>query len=156
MKSNWLLPNFFKKIGAVIAPLGLIVWILGQIGFFDQYIIGESTAMNYPYWPKVALLAISFFSFFFGVYFMVFVKEKKEDEFIDRLRLMSFQRGAFFQLFFMIIAFIWMIVFDKEPAGDGGLEVFLIFLISLFWLFYIVHFNVSLYLIRKRADEEFS
>ena len=156
MKSNWLLPNFFKKIGAIIAPLGLIVWILGQVGFFDQYLINESTAMYYPYWPKVALLGISFFSFFFGVYFMVFVKEKREDEFIDRLRLLSFQRGAFFQLFFMIIAFVWMIVFDKEPAGDAGLALFLIFLIGLFWLFYIVHFNVSLYLIRKRADEEFS
>jgi fatty acid desaturase len=152
----FLLPNHFKKWGAVMAPLGLIVWTLGQIGFFDSLLLPDRTEMYYPYWPKVALLGVSFFSFFFGVYFMVFVKEKVEDEFIDRLRLLSFQRSALFQLLFMILAFVWMIVFGQEPAGDAGMMLFLIFLIGLFWLFYIINFNVSLYLMRKRANEEFS
>jgi len=151
MKTAILLPYYFKKIGMILIPFGLIIWCLTQLGYFNNFLknqIGNTTNLY------SAVLIISFFSFLIGLYFLVFVKEEQEDEFIANIRLLSFQRATFLQFVYFLFAFLYMLIFRKEPSGDAGLELFLIISILSFWLFYILHFNISLFLIKKKANEE--
>jgi len=151
MKTAILLPYYFKKIRMILIPFGLIIWCLTQLGYFNNILknqIGNTTNLY------SAVLIISFFSFLIGLYFLVFVKEEQEDEFIANIRLLSFQRATFLQFVYFLFAFLYMLIFRKEPSGDAGLELFLIISILSFWLFYILHFNISLFLIKKKANEE--
>lgn len=79
MKSNiikWLLPNYFKKIGLVIA--------LVAAGLFINYVISGSISetSNYNIFNRV-LMAI-------GLLLIAVSKEKVEDERIQIIRLQSF------------------------------------------------------------------
>lgn len=151
MKNVILLPYYFKKIGAILIPFGLIIWCLTQLGYFNNILKNQIDNTNMAF---STVLIISFFSFILGVYFLVFVKEKQEDEFIANIRLLSFQRASFLQFGYFLLAFLYMLIFKKEPSGDAGLEVFLILSILSFWIFYVLHFNISLYFIKKKASEE--
>lgn len=151
MKIAILLPNYFKKIGTLLISFGLIIWCLTQLGYFNNILKNKTGNTTNLY---SAVLIISFFSFLIGLYFLVFVKEKQEDEFIANIRLLSFQRALFLQFVYFFLAFLFMLLFKKEPSGDAGLEMFLILSILSFWLFYVLHFNISLFLIKKKANEE--
>ena len=151
MKFSILLPHSFKKIGVIIAPLGLVIWCLTQLNLFDAILVNHSNGLN---WPRVLVLSVSFFSFIFGLYFLVFVKEKVEDEYISNIRLKSFQTASFLQFLFFILSFMVMFIFNKEPNGDGGLEMYLISCILLYWLFYIVYFNVSIFISKRSIHAE--
>ncbi len=151
MKLSILLPHSFKKIGVIIAPFGLVIWCLTQLNQFDTILVNQNTGL---FWPKVLVLSASFFCFLFGMYFLVFAKEKVEDEYIKNIRLKSFQAASFLQFMFFIISFIVMFVFNNEPKGDGGLEIYLISCILLYWLFYIVFFNVSIFISKLRINAE--
>lgn len=151
MKTAILLPYYLKKIGIILTPFGLIIWCLTQLGYLNDVVRNQNGNANFLYSP---ILIFSFFSFLIGLYFLVFVKEKQEDEFIINIRLLSFQRASFLQFIYFLFAFIYMLIFKKEPSGDAGLEMFLILSILSFWLFYVLHFNISLFLIKKKANEE--
>lgn len=135
MKPSLLLPNRFKKIGLVLLSLGLLVWILTQ----KELIFTELDKTN-----KVITLTMSFFCFLFGLYFFTFSKEPIEDEYINSIRLKSFQISSLIQMVFFIFSFILMFLFKNEPNGDGGLSTFLLSSIILYWLVYIVSFNYNL------------
>ena len=135
----------------LLIPFGLIIWCLTQLGYFNWIIKNQINNANQLY---SGVLIISFFSFLIGLYFLVFVKEKKEDEFIASIRLISFQRATFIQFVYFFLAFLFMLLIKKEPSGDKGLEMFLIISILSFWLFYVLHFNISLFLIKKKANAE--
>jgi len=135
MKPSLLLPNRFKKIGLVLLSLGLLVWILTQ----KELIFTELDKTN-----KVITLTMSFFCFLFGLYFFTFSKEPIEDEYINSIRLKSFQISSLIQMVFFIFSFILMFLFKNEPNGDEGLSTFLLSSIILYWLVYIVSFNYNL------------
>jgi TRAP-type uncharacterized transport system fused permease subunit len=143
MKTKFILPNKFKKLGAFLMPAGLIIWCLAQ-----------HAEPAYPQWIRVSILCLSFFSFLFGFYFLMFSKERVEDEFINATRLHSFQIAALSQVLFFIFSFIFMFVAHKEPAGDGGLVDFLLAAIAVFWLVYMIYFNLTLLTNRARANEK--
>ena len=146
---KYLLPHRFKKIGAIIAPVGFAIWISMQFGFVIKiltFLFGESSAtqINSPYHVvNVCVAFLSFSSFLSGIYFVTFSKEKVEDEMVQRTRLDSFQFAALAQIIFIIISFLFMLLF-KEP-GEGGLMLFFITAIFLFWLCFIGRFNYILH-----------
>jgi len=146
MKTKYLLPNQYKSMGAIMMPVGLLIWCLTQMGFFNNLLLAH--------WTYAAVCIISFFSFLTGIYFLVFVKEKQEDEYISNLRLQSFQLAAFIQLSFFLISFTIMLLFNTQPAHDYGLSLFFLFSIFLFWLFYIIYFNFIIYRNKRKAYEE--
>ncbi len=148
MIQKLLLPHRYKRAGALMAPLGFIAWVVIQQGALDSVLPVSGS------WQLVALLVLSFFSFLFGLYFLVFARERNEDEYINNLRLKSFQTAAFSQLVFLILAFIYMFVSGSEPAGDAGLELFLLLTLFLFWICYIVHFNYTMYRLKGAMHEE--
>ena len=147
---KYLLPHRFKKIGAIIAPLGFAIWICMQFGYVTKVLIflfGESspTQNNSSYHiVNVCVAILSFCSFLAGIYFVTFSKEKVEDEMVQRTRLDSFQFAALAQIIFIIISFLFMLLF-KEP-GEGGLMLFFITTIFLFWLCFIGRFNFVLHI----------
>lgn len=146
MKTKYLLPNHYKSLGAIMMPVGLLTWCLTQIGIFNNILIFH--------WLTVTVLTISFFSFLSGMYFLVFSKEKQEDEYITSLRLQSFQLAAFIQLSFFLISFLIMFLFNTQPSHDAGLALFFMSSIFLFWLGYITYFNCTLSRNKKKAYEE--
>ena len=147
---KYLLPHRFKKIGAIIAPIGFTLWICMQFGYVTKVLIflfGESSAAqnNSTYHiMNVCVAILSFFSFLAGMYFVTFSKENVEDEMVQRTRLDSFQFAALAQIIFIIISFLFMLLF-KEP-GEGELMLFLITTIFLFWLCFIGRFNFILHI----------
>jgi hypothetical membrane protein len=156
MQRSFLLPYRFKPFGAVMMLAGLVIWIWGQLKLSQdsmaKYLIGIE-AEN-AHLLKVTILVISFFSCLIGMFFLVFSKEKEEDEYVADLRLKSFQLAAFVQMTFFLIAFLYMFLFKKEPSGDAGLELFLIASIFLFWFSYISCFQFALIKNKLQANEE--
>lgn len=144
MKISFLLPNRFKKIGLILFPIGLLVWISTQQGLFNK-------ELNHT--MKVLTLTLSFFSFLFGLYFISFSKEPIEDEYIDRVRLKSFQISSITQMVFFLISFTTMFLFNIEPSGDGGLSIFFLSSIILFWIMYIMIFNYTLINTKSKIDD---
>ena len=144
MNPSFLLPNRFKKIGYLLFPIGLIFWISIQQGLFK-------TELNHTI--KVITLTLSFFIFLFGLYFISFSKEPIEDEYINSVRLKSFQISSITQMVFFLISFIIMFLFNLEPNGDGGLSIFLLSSILIFWLMYMVMFNYTLITNKSKLDD---
>ncbi len=144
MNPSFLLPNRFKKIGIILFFIGLIVWMIIQRGLFN-------TDLNHTL--KVIALTLSFFSFLFGLYFTTFSKEPIEDEYINSVRLKSFQISSITQMVFFLISFTLMFVLNIEPNGDGGLSLFLLSSIILYWLMYMIIFNYTLIKNKSKLDD---
>lgn len=149
MHHKFLLPHRFKRVGTFIGPLGLIMWIAGQKGAFYP-LLSELNASSFG---LPLILSLSFFAFLFGLYFIVFSKEKKEDEYISQIRLASFQLAALLQLLFFVLSFIYMFMFTKEPESDSSMMLFLFLSIFIFWLFYIIRFNYLLHWKKKSFNK---
>ena len=145
---TYLLPHHFKKIGAVIAPIGFASWVFMQLGMVTHvlnFCFGETETHRFAFHVINIIIAIlSFFSFLAGIYFVTFSKEKIEDEMVQRTRLESFQFAALMQIIFIIIGFFSMMILE-EPS-QGGLMLFFISIIFLFWLSFICHFNYILHI----------
>jgi hypothetical protein len=144
MSPSFLLPNRFKKIGIILFPIGFIIWIITQRGLFN-------TDLNQT--MKVITLTLSFFSFLFGLYFISFSKEPIEDEYINSVRLKSFQISSITQMGFFLISFIIMFLFNIEPSTDGGLSIFFLSSIILFWIMYNMIFNYTLINTKSKIDD---
>ena len=144
MNPSFLLPNRFKKIGIILFPIGLIIWIITQRDLFK-------TDLNHSL--KVITLTLSFFSFLLGLYFTTFSKEPIEDEYINSVRLKSFQISSITQMVFFLISFTLMFVLNIEPNGDGGLSLFLLSSIILYWLMYMIIFNYTLIKNKSKLDD---
>ena len=147
---NFLLPHRFKRVGAIIAPIGFLIWLCMQKGIVTRvlsFVFGGSTAgqnSSLYHLANVIIAIISFFAFLGGIYFVTFSKEKMEDEMVQRTRLDSFQVAALVQIVCIIIGFLAMLLF-KEPGAEG-LMLFFIGVIFIFWLCFIGRFNYILHI----------
>ena len=154
---KYLLPHKYKKIGAIIAPLGFVIWIAMQWGYitramhflFDGKVANAGNAFYHNTNTFIAI--ISFFSFLAGAYFLTFSKEKIEDEMVQRTRLDSFQFAALVQILFILVGFSTMLLY-KEPS-EGGMMLFFIVIIFLFWLCFIGRFNYILHFKVERTNK---
>lgn len=144
MKTTLLLPSPYKKIGIILFSIGLIIWIVTQRGIFNSQ-------LNHT--TKVVTLTISFFSFLIGLYFITFSKEVVEDEYINSVRLKSFQISSIIQMVFFLISFTLMFILNIEPNGDGGLSTFLLSSIILYWVMYLIVFNYTLLSNKSKINE---
>jgi hypothetical protein len=144
---KFLLPHRFKRIGAIMAPVGLLGWLLMQMGWIKKMLVllfDLSADQLLTRNLNTLVAAVSFFSFLAGIYMVSFSREKIEDEMALRTRLESFQFAAVMQLLAVILGFAFMAVY-KEPR-EGGMMLFFISLVGLFWLSFIGRFNYILHL----------
>lgn len=135
---KFLLPHQFKTIGAIIAPIGIVVWLAAQLGYLPMLSGYEMRSL------RVSIMVTCFFSFLFGMYFIAFSKERTEDEMVQRIRLESFMLASWIQIVLVISFFVFFLV-SGEPFRDGGLLLTFIALMVIFWLSYIVRFNYTLH-----------
>lgn len=126
MKSNiikWLLPNYFKRIGLVIA--------LVAAGLFINYVLSSSISetSDYNVFNRV-LMAI-------GLLLTAISKEKIEDERIQILRLQSFFVS-------LIVCFLYSIVMETYSLFVVLVHASVTLLINFQLIVYIVLFNYKL------------
>ena len=151
---KFLLPHRYKRIGAFLAPIGLILWLSMQLGYIKNILVSLFGELNTAYegstYDVVNIIAAIFgvFSFLGGLYLVTFSKEKQEDEMVQRTRLDSFQFAAFIQILVTMAGFLF-IVFAGDP-GESGMMLFFVALVFLFWLSFIARFNYILHVKYKQ------
>lgn len=138
-----LLPHRYKRIGLIIAPTGFFLWIAMHMEWISE--ISQLLGLENLRVLNISCAILGFFSFLFGTYALAFSKEKAEDEMIKRIRLESLQLAALLQMIFLIVGLI-LVAFMKNAPGDGGLMLFFILAIFIFWIFYIIRFNYIIHI----------
>jgi uncharacterized membrane protein YiaA len=133
-----LMPHRFKKIGLLITPIGLFLWIAMQIGWISK--ISTSIGLEEATPVNIFVAVLGLLSFLFGIYAISFSKEKIEDEMIKNLRLESFRIAALTQIFLITVGLITVGIMESPPK-DAGMLLFFITVIIIFWITYIIRFN---------------
>ena len=158
MKTTYLFPYQFKRIGWLLFIPGII---LGIIFLIDQYnfkflnvtvfslaemtLFGGSThyfslLKNNIFDEIIGLLLI------IGALLIAFSKEKSEDEFISKIRLESLVWATYFNYLILILsiiliydmAFFWVLVFNMFTV----------------LFFFIIHFNWAIYKSKNQIQDE--
>jgi hypothetical protein len=146
---KFLLPHRFKRMGLLLFPSGLFLWIGGQLGVFNSVL----NTLHFRQPGFQLILITGFFSFLAGIYFLMFSKEKTEDEFIMKIRLESFYFAALSQLILFVLVFSGLAIFSIEPGGESAFILILSGAILLFWLAYIIRFNFILHVKNRNTEE---
>lgn len=133
-----LLPHYFKKIGCIITPIGFLLWAIMQLGWVSE--ISESIDVRDATLLNIIVAVLGLLLFLFGIYSILFSKEKVEDEMINIVRLESFRLAALVQIVLIGIGLI-IVGIMKNPPKDAGMMVFFMFSILIFWISYIIRFN---------------
>lgn len=157
MKTNYLLPNKFKKIGWIVFLPSFILGIFWLIFEFEPaaFDIKTIALFNNEYFGDVQFFAITenniidellgIFIILSGI-FIAFSKEKNEDEFISKIRLESLVRATYLNYGILLIALLFIY----------NLAFLTVMVINMFTIliFFILHFNWALYKSRKELSDE--
>ena len=147
---NLLLPHRFKKIGAGMTPLGLLLWLSMQFGYVKSlliYCFGQPEG-NYEWstYHIVNIIAavLGFLAFLSGLYFISFSKEKVEDEYVSQVRLETLQWAIYINFGLLIVATLFVY----------GTYYFNVMIYNMFTplLFFIGRFYYVLYLKSKMEN----
>ncbi|MFP5471042.1 MAG: hypothetical protein ACLGGV_05560 [Bacteroidia bacterium] len=137
MKTIPLLPNLYKKIGWISLPFTLAFGIAVYYFEFRLSLLTNNSNKDFllGFQNYTDELALSLF--LFSLFFISFSKEKNEDEFLNHLRLSSFQWAVIFNTIILFIA-NWIFY------NDSFLQVMMYNMFSTL-IFYIIRFNLLLY-----------
>jgi hypothetical protein len=150
--SKFLLHYKFKYWGAFMFPLGFLGWYAGQMSNVYPWL----SFLNFGFPYIQIFLIICFFSCLFGLLFLIFSKEKIEDEYVQKLRLESFQVAALLQIIYVVYSFIkFAFLTEKDVRDEKEYMVFMFLRVLLvFWLAYITRFNFILVRNKLKANHE--
>ena len=156
MKTNYLLPNRFKRIGWVLfipAAIGAIYYLFEEpepaflnIKVFS--IAGENTGFPFDSgstWFSLVkdnvLNELIMLLLIVSSLFIAFSREKKEDEFISRIRLESLVWATWVNYAILILTIVFVF----------GLDFFVVMELNMFTLlvFFIARFNWALYRLKR-------
>lgn len=157
MKTNYLLPNQFKKIGWLIFIPVLILGLLWVIFEFEPAAFDIKTVALFKddYLDDIQFMAITennIVDEIIGVLiiisgiFIAFSKEKEEDEFISKIRLESLVWATYVNYAILILAlilvynmsFFWVMVFNMFTV----------------LIFFIIRYNWALYKSKRELSDE--
>jgi len=135
-----ILPNWFKKIG-------LIIFIIGSIiGGGDDFIDGltssnprNNNGIITMFFGGESTVHVFYVLSFIGMLIYMLSKEKVEDDYINKLRLESFQLTSITTLIITILLFTFL--------GSKNRDIPLDYFITLFFWFYLITFYI-----KKRID----
>lgn len=157
MKTNYLLPHQFKKIGWIIFIPTFILGILWLIFDFEPAFLDVKvlTLFNEDFLSSRGFFAIiennianeiAGVLIIIGASFIAFSKEKNEDEFISQIRLESLVRATYLNYAILIFALLFIY----------NMAFFTVMIINMFTvlLFFILHFNWALYKSKKSISHE--
>lgn len=157
MKTNYLLPNQFKKIGWLIFIPVLILGLLWVIFEFEPAAFDIKTVALFKddYLDDIQFMAITennIVDEIIGVLiiisgiFIAFSKEKEEDEFFSKIRLESLVWATYVNYAILILAlilvynmsFFWVMVFNMFTV----------------LIFFIIRYNWALYKSKRELSDE--
>lgn len=154
METNYLLPNRYKKIGWIVFIPSFILGILWLIFEFEPAFLDIKvlTLFHKNYMGSENFIAIvdnnianELIGLFLiiGASFIVFGKEKNEDEYISRIRLESLVRAIYIN--YGILIFALLFIYDAA--------FYTVMIINMFTVlvFFIIHFNWTLYKLKKSS-----
>ncbi len=157
MKTNYLFPNRFKKIGWLLFIPGIILGIVyliyqSDISLFDikVFAIAEKVIFNdadfFTISENNVLDEISSILLIIGALLIAFSKEKTEDEFISKIRLESLVWATYINYAILILAIIF--VYD--------ITFFWVLVFNMFTLlvFFLIRFNWALYKSKNQIGNE--
>jgi hypothetical protein len=157
MKTNYLFPNHFKKIGWLLFIPGIILGIVyliyqSDISLFDikVFAIAEKVIFNdadfFTISENNVLDEISSILLIIGALLIAFSKEKTEDEFISKIRLESLVWATYINYAILILAIIF--VYD--------ITFFWVLVFNMFTLlvFFLIRFNWALYKSKNQIGNE--
>lgn len=147
MKTNYLLPNQFKKIGWFLFIPGIILGIIylaiePEIGFFNLKVFAIASQPKFEHiffslTENNVLDEITGLLLIIGGLLIVSSKEKSDDEFISRIRLESLLWATYINyaillvtmIFIYDILFLWVLIFNM-------FTVLIIFIFRFNWVLY--------------------
>lgn len=152
MKTNYLLPYRFKRVGTVMFIIFVVFWIL--LNHFENVlpeVLVKVPALVYDglsqykwfgivsncIYDEIAMTGI-----LVSLVFMALSKEKQEDEMIMHIRLQSMAWSIWVSSFI----FLFGIIFIYELA----FIYFTYFLFDLMLLIFVIRFNYQMYRLRTR------
>jgi hypothetical protein len=157
MKTNYLFPNRFKKIGWLVFIPGIIFGIVyliyqSDISLFNSKVFAIveeaifSDANFFSISENNVLDEISSILLILGALLIAFSKEKSEDEFISKIRLESLVWATYINYAILILAiifvydttFLWVLVFNMFTL----------------LVFFLIRFNWALYKSKNQISDE--
>jgi hypothetical protein len=157
MKTNYLFPNRFKKIGWLLFIPGIILGIVfliyeSDISLFNisVFAIAEeeilSDATYFSILRNNVLDEITSLLLIIGALLIAFSKEKSEDEFISKIRLESLVWATYMNYVILILAIIFVF----------NMTFFWVLVFNMFTLlvFFLVRFNWALYKFKNQIRDE--
>lgn len=160
MKTNFLFPNHFKRIGWMLlvptAILGVaIIFFDFNFKFLDFKVLAIYSNGNIisgggrhiiDFVNNNVTDEICGVLFIIGATFVAFSEEKQEDEFIGKIRLESLVWATYIN--YAILIFCFLFIYD-----EGFLKVMILNMFSIL-IFFIIRFNYILYKTRKSLSHE--
>jgi hypothetical protein len=157
MKTNFLLPNYFKRIGWLIFFPGVVLGIFYFLRNPESTFLNMKvfSLMNQPLFGETAYFSltrtdlhdeIAALLIIIGALFIAFSKQKSEDEFISKIRLESLLWATYMNYFVLIFAiiFIYDLIFYKV----------MIFNMFTILVLFIIRFNIVLYYSKRQLAHE--
>jgi len=157
MKTNYLFPNRFKKIGWLLFIPGIIlgtVYLIynSDITLFNinVFALAEEALLSEAHFFSVlqnnVLDEISSLLVIIGALLIAFSKEKSEDEFISKIRLESLVWATYINYAILVLAiifvynmtFLWVLVFNMFTL----------------LVFFLIRFNWALYKSKNQLSDE--
>jgi hypothetical protein len=157
MKTNYLLPNQFKKPGWFLLASGIILGLISSIthtepGFLDIKVFAIanqsifSDAEYFTFIDTNILDEIIGLLLIIGSIFIALSKEKLEDEFISKIRLESLVWATYINYAILVLTIIFVF----------GLSFYWVLVFNMFTIliFFIIRFNWVLYKSKKMIPDE--
>ncbi|SIO45717.1 hypothetical protein [Chitinophaga niabensis] len=136
MKSKFLLPHLYKKIGwSITIPfliIGILLFPLGDVFFKNATWL--TFLDNFPGQYTDEIIAAGLIM---GMLLVAFSKEKVEDEYINKVRLESLQISVLINYLLLIICIL--LIYDVEFLSVMTYNMFTILLL------FIIRFNFIIY-----------
>jgi uncharacterized membrane protein YfcA len=158
MKTNYLFPNRYKKLGWLLFIPGIALGILyliynSEIDFFDMKVLGIASQASifkgtsfFSISENNILDELSSFLLIIGAILIAFSKEKSEDEFIAKIRLESLVWATYVNYGILLLATLLV----------HGMTYFWVLVFNMFTLlaFFLIRFNWAMNKSKKQLSDE--
>jgi hypothetical protein len=150
MKNLVLLPHTYKQIGWVLFVFGGTLGILLMMGKIEMNFLNMNVfaiingelfqKLEFFTWIDVNMsITLTAMVFITGALVLAFSKEKEEDEFIQNLRLRSFQWSVIVNYSILLLAFV--MVYGVAFFTLISIQIFLVIVLFIFRFHYLIYIN---------------
>lgn len=148
MKTTYLLPNRFNYFGWSLIAVSILLWTISLL-YQDEFEFLNATVFTFAgaellkpteYFTLIHVnltFTISGVLFILGGLFVAFARQKIEDEFIMKLRLVSFQWAILINYSLLLFCFIF--IYDLAFLSVMVYNMFTILILFIFRFHYLLY-----------------